>query len=104
MVWLAETAIGLRLSGSIKARGFGATVTWKDRIWGRLVVGSVAVTVMVEVSPASAWVVSRWSTPLGLLAERVTESSTIGLAGRSVPGCKATRLIWLTRSNPETTW
>ena len=29
-VWVAESAIGLRLRGSVDAFGFEATVTWKD--------------------------------------------------------------------------
>src|SRR4051812_43354535 len=78
---VAEKAIGLRLSGSVEAPGFAATVTWNDCVTCVLVDGSVAVTVTTDVSPARAWVVSMWTTPLGFVVDSVAELMRIGLMG-----------------------
>src|SRR4051794_26464408 len=66
---VAGKAIGLRLSGRM-VLFWGATVTWKLCDVEVLVDGSVAVTVIVEVSPTCAWVVLMCTTPLGLVLER----------------------------------
>src|SRR5512135_311765 len=76
------------------------TTTWNDCIAVVLVLGSVAVTLMVEVSPALALVASMWTTPLGLLLDRVAETMLIGLIG-CIPrllgrGVAATLVIWFT--------
>src|SRR5947209_16423769 len=101
--------MGLRFKGRVAAFGFWATVTWNVCTWGVLEAGSFAVTVMVEVSPTRAWVVSMWSTPLGLLLERVAELMVIGLIGcdfslRLVLVVVATWVIMWTTSMPATTW
>ena len=63
---------------------FAATVTTNDCDVEVFVDGSVAVTVMVEVSPACAWVASTWITPSGLVVESVSELTTIGLTGNDL--------------------
>src|SRR5438093_193107 len=77
----AEKAIGLRLSRSVLAEEFWATVTWNDCVVFVLVAGSVVVTEMVDVSPARAWVTSMWITPLGFVSDRVAVLMRIGLIG-----------------------
>src|SRR5689334_21959443 len=72
-VALVGLAVGLRGRASDAAFGLATTVTWNDCCAVVLVVGSLAVTVIVEVSPTRAWVVSIWATPLGFVVERVAE-------------------------------
>src|SRR5258708_2658166 len=101
--------MGWRLSGSDVAVGFAATVTWNDCVCWVFVDGSVAVTVMTDVSPARAWVASMWTTPLGLVVDRVAVLMLIGLMGvdfsppRPAFAIVATCVIWLTTFMPETT-
>ncbi len=70
---------------------------------------SVAVTVIVDVSPSFACVVSMISVPLGLVDDSVAELIVSGLAARLV--CRREPLyvsgilvIWLTVLTPVSNW
>ena len=84
-------------------------MTAKLRVTVVLSVGSVAVTVMVAVSPDWADVVSTCSTPLGFVDESVAALITTGVIGCGLLACRVRRRRphWPGRSafaGPETSW
>ena len=78
MVGLAN---GLKLITGSVGPLYAETVTTKFWVTRVPSLGSVAVTVMVAVSPALAEVVSMCKTPLGLVEESATELMTTGVIG-----------------------
>src|SRR5437899_2865340 len=85
--------------------GLAVTVTRVVRVTLVLVMGSKAVTWRLAVCPAAAWVVSMWTTPLGLVLLRTVEVKTIGLAGRVGSAVLfITRVIRARVSAPATSW
>src|SRR5829696_3592304 len=91
----------------MKARSFwvlATTLTAKVRVALVLVAGSMAVTMIVDVSPGLAWVASTWITPLGLAVESEALLIRIGETGASLL-VRATLVIWVTMPfGSATTW
>ena len=77
-VWLGT---GNKNGFSVIEDALATTLTGKLWVAVVLVLGSVAVTVTVEVSPTFAVVVSMWMTPSGLVFDRVDDVIVIGLSG-----------------------